>query len=76
MAQNTQCFKVESMYIDIAKKMMGVDELPESLVNKLERVEQLVKQVKPCGHLCSTQTIATLILQWEIELQARIDGII
>jgi hypothetical protein len=47
--------------------MLDVDQLPESLENKLAMVEEMVQSVKPCGCLSSTQTIANIILLWELE---------
>ena len=57
----------EPLYRLYAKQMLDVDELPESLEDKLAIVEGLVKKVKPCGCLSSTQTIASIILLWELE---------
>ena len=46
---------VEPEYRRIAKKMLDMDKLPQSLEAYLAN-----------GSLCSTQTIATLILQWNL----------
>ena len=57
----------EPLYRYYAKKMLGVDELPPSLEDKLWMAEQMVQKAKPCGCLSSTQTIASIIIMWELE---------
>jgi hypothetical protein len=58
---------MEPVYRTYAKQMLDVDELPEALEEKLAIAEGLVKKVKPYGTLSSTQTIASIIMVWEIE---------
>ena len=72
---------MEPLCISIAKKMLlhkkcQDHDLPEDLEAKLLEAELMVKKVKPCGCLSSTQTIATIILQWEMErtLQHCVEG--
>jgi len=57
----------DPLYRSYARRMLDVDELPESLEEKLATAEKLVQRVKPCGCLSSTQTIASIILIWELE---------
>lgn len=57
----------EPLYRSYAKTMLGVREIPESLEEKLRVAEELVHAVKPHGCLSSTQTIATIIMIWELE---------
>ena len=57
---------VEPEYRRIAKKMLDMDKLPQSLEAYLANAERLIHKVKLNGSLCSTQTIATLILQWNL----------
>ena len=52
----------EPVYRTYAKQMLGVDEIPEELENNLAQAEEMIKRVKPCGNLSSTQTIATIIM--------------
>ena len=52
----------EPIYRSYAKKMLDIDELPEELENNLAQAEKMIKKVKPCGNLSSTQTIATIIM--------------
>lgn len=63
----TMNISTEPLYITYAKKMLDVDPLPLGLVEKLTQAEEMVKKVKPCGCLSSTQTIASIILMWELE---------
>lgn len=58
---------MEPYCLDIAKKMLEVDTLPSDLEYKILKVEEMVKSVKPHGCLSSTQTIAIIILLWELE---------
>ena len=57
----------EPIYITYAKEMLGVNKLPEELEYNLVHAETLIKKVKPCGTLSSTQTISAIILQWMAE---------
>ena len=57
---------MEPEYRHIAKVMLNVDKLPLSLEDFLHNAERMVQKVKPNGCLCSTQTIATLIIQWAL----------
>ena len=47
--------------------MMGctIDQMPGSLVERVERIEQLIKQVKPYGGLVSTQVLSVAVASWE-----------
>jgi len=47
--------------------MMGclIGDMPDSLVERCERAEQLIKQVKPYGGLMSTQVLAVVVVGWE-----------
>jgi hypothetical protein len=58
---------IEPIYRSYARRMLDVDELPKSLEEKLATVEELVQKVKPHGCLSSTQTIASIIMLWELE---------
>ena len=58
---------MEPYCITVAKDMLKVDRLPRTLDEKIRTVELMVKQVKPYGCLSSTQTIATIIMMWELE---------
>ena len=64
---STMKISTEPLYKTYAKRMLGVDKLPESLEKKLAMTEEMVQTVKPCGCLSSTQTIASIILMWELE---------
>jgi len=44
-----------------------IDRMPESLVERCERIEQLIKGVKPYGGLVSTQVLAVAVASWEAE---------
>ena len=58
---------LEPYYMQMARLMLDVEEVPYDLVNKLEAVEKMVQTVKPCGYLSSTQTVAAVILLWRFE---------
>ena len=58
---------MESYCITAAKDMLQVYVLDKDLEYKLRRAEEMVQRVKPGGFLTSTQTIATIILLWELE---------
>jgi len=47
--------------------MMGcpIDQIPEGLVGRCERVKELIKRVKPYGGLMSTQVLAGVVVGWE-----------
>ena len=60
---------MEPEYRKIAKKMLNINTLPKSLEIYLASVEKMIKKVKPNGCLCSTQTIATLIMQWDLNCE-------
>lgn len=57
----------EPLYRTYAKQMLDVNELLPSLEEKLAQAEKMVQKVKPCGCLSSTQTIASIIIIWELE---------
>ena len=56
---------MEPYYSYVARAMLDIDEVPQSLLDKLAYAEMLVKKVKPNGHLSSTQTIASIIIMWQ-----------
>ena len=58
---------MEPYCITTAKEMLDIDKLPTTLCAKLLKVEKMIHKVKPGGSLGSTQTIATIILLWELE---------
>lgn len=58
---------IEPLYRNYAKQMLGVNQLPESLEEKLAMAESLIQKVKPCGCLSSTQAISNIIMIWELE---------
>ena len=43
----------------------SIEQIPSGLVERCERVERLIKQVKPYGSLMSTQVLAVMIASWE-----------
>ncbi len=49
--------------------MMGcsLGDMPGSLVERCERAEQLIKQVKSYSGLVSTQVLAGIVVGWESE---------
>jgi hypothetical protein len=58
----------ETLYataVEIAKTMVGVEELPTELERRIVRVSYLVAMAG--GILVSRQVIAGIILQWELE---------
>jgi hypothetical protein len=67
--------EVEPLYRSYAKQMLDVDELPEELESNLAYAERMIKKVKPCGFLSSTQTIATIIMITNLESKVNINNI-
>lgn len=57
----------EPLYRSYAKQMLGVDQISSELESNLAYAERLIKKVKPCAFLSSTQTIASIILLTEVE---------
>lgn len=52
---------------EIVAKMLDCEpeEIPDSLLERINAVRRLVQAVKPYGDLLSTQSIATVIEQWK-----------
>ncbi len=48
----------------MAKRMLDVEDLPEALVKRLVRVNELCERVSN-GRLASRQAVAVIIEQWE-----------
>ena len=60
---------MESILQQNLETMIGypINQIPESLVERCERIEQLIKVVKPYGGLMSTQVLAVAVASWEAE---------
>jgi len=63
----TMSSEIEPLYRIYAKQMLGVDKLPQKIEYNLAQAEAMIKKVKPCGFLSSTQTIATIIMITNLE---------
>ena len=54
----------------MAAKMLGYDDpanLPESLVERIDRASELIARAKQGGELVSSQALAVIIEAWERE---------
>ncbi len=45
------------------------DGIPDELIKRCGRIEQLIQMVKPDGFLISSQVLAMVVEQWERENQ-------
>ena len=65
----------EPLYRTYAKQMLNVDELPKEIEYNLAQAEAMIKKIKPCGFLSSTQTIASIIMMTNLEYRIDINSI-
>ena len=59
---------MEHTIFEIARDMLGVDEIPEPLRLRISRVIELVENVNgSLGTLRSSQVLANIIMEWETD---------